>query len=282
MSTGLRLIDFDYHYLDMDDADFEYPEHIGNLKNHMDLHKFIVDAAPGAQMKLYTIWEDGLCRLEDVTAGCAMDISLAIYIKSPELQHIMENYEVGKEGILFRKRSMTREKYNKHLQFGYDEDKVYPEVCEKCGCLMGCSREHWDKRNKTWQRLKCSDSLCGNIRATQRFVDEIKPKNMAKLKERIGHLMQQEFDFDTTVYVGEKAGVIYQKHTNCRPHVCQECGGTLSSAFIVKSGPWYSFVLACDRCQGSCGIGGFQILPKKAENELCDKDPGTTVPEMNA
>ena len=122
------------------------------------------------------------------------EIKLDHYLQSDGdgIHFLVKEYEIEEgEEFTLKKEAMSQEEYNKHLQYTYDEEFVYPEICEKCGHYMGCSRHHYEKRDGAWERIRCSNHACKNVKIKDRLLEIIRMNNeKGIIKDYKNHLAE--------------------------------------------------------------------------------------------
>ena len=175
----------------------------------------------------------------------------------------------------FEKKVWSREEYNQWLQFKSNKEKVYPLICESCGHLMSCTRDHYINSNFNWNRLRCSNSYCENVMATDNFVLNIKEKNKEKLRVSLADMIEEVHKesikqlrkFTTTISVDVQNGLLSELEIHIR--TCKECGGETRCVQRVEVANSTDYIVqdysACGRCFG----GGFMTVGSgMVENEL--------------
>lgn len=260
MSEALRLIDHDFHFLNHDDSD-EFREHIDVLHCHPVLADFITQVKAGDKVFLKTR-EDGSAYFKYNEQE--LEITIAIYRESGMVRFF---FDFDDDEFTFTKNIWSKEKYNHDLQYLSDEDDVYPVVCEKCGCLMRCSRERWEKNKATQYRMKCTNDECKAILSTPEFVEHIKTKNINKLKTSIAKTIEHEFGVYSKILGEEEAAKWFEENKNdllsdLIKEKCDECGGDRKPAFVLINEKHKHLIVACSQCFGSLRTGGTYISSK--------------------
>lgn len=247
---GLKLATSDFHFLSHDDVD-EYVEWLTVTDAHPELAKFICELPAGAHAS-FKLCEDSQILLS--AASGTLNITLPIYFCSSEEINSLLGYLDHGGALSLTKNVWTARKYNAWLQFesGCLEAVVYPAVCPKCECLMSCSSEHYSKRKDNWDRVRCTNSGCGNVMAKDSFVAAFKRKNEKKRMQELASVISEH---TCDVVMGTDYSQVPEGIRIGWPRAaesgCRECGGRVEVWRTLQSERLVSLICSCERCFGS-------------------------------
>lgn len=245
MTYGLRLVTSEFvHILSNQDSD-GFVEWITDLGAHPELAAFLRSVPTGTRVRLVQAAEGDLALFPDALGVPPFHVALRHFLASQsDFETFLQFLNAGEE-ITLVKDLWTGNRYNEWLRWESDENDVFPETCRQCGSLMGCSKEHYSRRKRNWDRLRCSNSFCGCVEASVGFVEKIASRNFGKLAQEIQTALASHHSAD--VLIEPARGDAHSLTGN----QCRECGGTTLHYRTIRSPAQTSHVFACIRCFGS-------------------------------